>query len=560
MSRKSKKLSATLAFLSLFVLASCDTEEVKLPKDYKEPVFSVTQDKDGNTLAEDKKRDYYDGVTTSDAVYERTVKDILLKLSEKAHEDKPVYNVVDDTSLKYSSVADHGDTSFPTASGNSNLESRAKDNMVSAASGSSYLKDNLFYETKYAKYLNENYYYLDIDSSKVSSTGKFLTPDLTYSDIYSSTTTAEDAYKKYREHELYDDMKVNYLTSEYIYNKSYASIGNTNARKVQIVSIVDRSDEPGDAKLLLDAYVKDYILGKGGKHPELLGKDPDFKVLSRLWKGITKKDAEALGLDSSRYGDVVLSDKEESWLEEYKFRTDSTSCTLLGKVTSDVEKIKRGQDNWKLINSDLESTYTGTYAHSLEEGVQNAIDDIAKRNLVTKGLYLKGTGISSLPQSLSDRLFSPRVSTSKNTVDNMKKKENIGTSEDLTVYEPDGYRYLTVADTVSSDPISKILYYDSSSKTYYITRVLDVVDTSALSKSNSDSIYTSDAAKEQIAREVAYTMSTTGSYKSEASVYWLSRVDFSYSDKDFLEYMKTNYKDVFKTDNPYADEPKFKLA
>ena len=554
MSKKSKKLSATLAFLSLFVLASCDTEEVKLPTDYKEPIFSVTQDKDGNTLAEDKKRDYYDGVTTSDAVYERTVKDILLKLSEKAHDgNKPVYNVVDDTSLKYTSVADYSGT-FPTASGDSNLESRAKDNMVSAASGSSYLKDNLFYENKYAKYLNENYYYLDIDSSKVSSTGKFLTPDLTYSDIYSST--AEDAYKKYREHELYEDMKVNYLTSEYIYNKSYASIGNTNARKVQIVSIVDRSDEAGDAKLLLDAYVKDYILGTG-THKELLGKDPEFKVLSRLWKGITKKDATSLGLNSSRYGDVVLSNAEESWLEEYNLRTDSTSRTLLGKVTSDVEKINRGLDNWKLINSDLESTYTGSYAHSLEEGIESAIDDIAKRNLVTKGLYLKGTGISSLPQGLSDRLFSPRVSTSKTMVDKMKT--NKGTSEDLTVYEPDGYRYLTVADTVSSDAISNILYYDSSSKTYYITRVLDVVDTSALSKSNSDSIYTSDAAKEQIAREVAYTMSTTGSYKSEASVYWLSRVDFSYSDADFLEYMKTNYKDVFKTDNSYADEPKFTL-
>ena len=356
--------------------------------------------------------------------------------------------------------------------------------------------------------------------------------------------------------ELYEDMKVNYLTSEYIYNKSYASIGNTNARKVQIVSIVDRSDEAGDAKLLLDAYVKDYILGTGN-HKELLGKDPEFKVLSRLWKGITKKDATSLGLNSSRYGDVVLSDAEESWLEEYKLRTDSTSRTLLGKVTSDVEKINRGLDNWKLINSDLESTYTGSYAHSLEEGIESAIDDIAKRNLVTKGLYLKGTGISSLPQGLSDRLFSPRVSTSKTTVDKMKT--NKGTSEDLTVYEPDGYRYLTVADTVSSDAISNILYYDSSSKTYYITRVLDVVDTSALSKSNSDSIYTSDAAKEQIAREVAYTMSTTGSYKSEASVYWLSRVDFSYSDADFLEYMKTNYKDVFKTDNSYADEPKFTL-
>ena len=67
------------------------------------------------------------------------------------------------------------------------------------------------------------------------------------------------------------------------------------------------------------------------------------------------------------------------------------------------------------------------------------------------------------------------------------------------------------------------------------------------------------AKKEQIAREVAYTMSTTGSYKTNSIVYWLSRTDIKYSDEDFLEYMKSNYKDVFKSDNPYASEDKIVL-
>ena len=557
MSRKSKKFSAALAIFSLAFLASCSTTEIKLPTDYSDEAFTHFNNQDGTDLAENKKRDYYDGVTTSDAVYERTVKDVLLKLSDMAHGDnKPVYNVTDDTTLKYTSIADYTGT-FPSASGNSNLESRSKDSMVSTAKGGSYSKNNLYFENKYAKYLNQNYYYLTADESKASSTGKFLTPDMTYENIYSSDL--ESAYSAYRQRELYDDMKVNYLTAEYIYTKSYASIGNTNARKVQVIAIADRSDEPGDAKLLLDAYINDYIQGDG-YYPALKGTDPEFKVLARLWKGITKDNVKSLlgsADDASRYGDVVLSDEEVAWLKHYNIITDSSSRTLLGKVKADVKKINDGLENWRKIDSDLESTYTGSYAHSLEYGITSSIDDIAKRDLVTKGLYLKSSGISSLPGGLTDRLFSPRLTSSKSEI--TKMKENLGESEDYTVYEADGYRYLTVSDTVAGDDANNILYYDSSSKTYYITRVLDVVDTAGLSKSATDSIYDTDAKKEQIAREVAYAMSTTGSNKSDAAIYWLSRVDFSYSDEDFLEYMKTNYKDIFKTDNTYASEPKFKL-
>lgn len=563
MNKKMKRFSTALSLFALVTLASCSTDEIKYPDDYDQPVFNEDNISDDD-LAEDTKRYYYNDLTTSDSIYERTVKDVLLKIAETgyntsgdADDGKAVYTLADDFSTRYTSVAD-STGSFASADGESNLLARSQDSFLSTAKGGTYDEDNLFHEYKYAKYLYENYYYLDntaIDAAfKDNDNGLLVTPDLTYSDVY-TTTAVESQYETYMAKELYEDMKINYLTAEYIYKKSYASIGNSNARKVMVVAITDREDEPGDAKTLLDAYIDDYVKGTGD-YPKLLGTDPDFSVLSRLWKGITTEAANTLSAHGAeRYGTMVLSDDEEAWLKHYGIITDTESHTLIGEILDDKEKLDDGDASRLKVDSDLESTYTGTYTYDVATGLEKAVDDIAQKDLTTKGLYLKSSGISALPSTLTDRLFSPKVTTSKSDVDTMKA--NPGTAVDYTVYEPDGYRYLTVADTLNNDESDNILYYDSSSKTYYLTRVLDVVDTAGLSLTATDSIYDTAEKKEQIAREVAYAMSTTGSYKSDAGVYWLSRVDFTYSDSDFLEYMKSNYKDVFKTENPYSSEAKY---
>ena len=402
-------------------------------------------------------------------------------------------------------------------------------------------------------YLNETYYYLNFNLSEVSNQGKLLTPFLQYSDIFSNNAN----YQTYMQKELQDDMRINYLTAEYIYQKSYASIGNSNARKVQIIALTDRSDEPGAAKKLLNAYIQDYV--KGDK------KDKDFSVLSRLWKGITPDAANEIA--NSRYGsEIVLSADEEQWLREKdilpsdKNQDATSSGTLVGKVLADKKKLEAVRDNFHQVDTSLESTYTGSYAYDYKTGVRKAIDDIATKNLVTEGIYLSSSGISSIPSDLSSRIFSPKISTEKSTIDLMKKDaaEGKDVRRDITVYGKDGYRYLTTSDTISGTN-DNLFYYDASSKTYYLTRILDVVSASALSTTNTSSIYDTAEKKEQIAREVAYTMSTTGSYKTNSIVYWLSRTDIKYSDEDFLEYMKSNYKDVFKSDNPYASEDKIVL-
>ena len=635
-----KKLTASLAAISLLVLAGCSDDEMRYPTNYKDTIVStITNDKGEEVpTAQDTFKKYFQSLTNDDAVYEKAVKKVLTTLSDNVHgmldttasiPGKATYAAVNDQN-KYVSVADkyyvngtkNAIYDTPTEA-TFNLKERAKDTFVSTAKGGSYEEDNEWDESKYAKYLAENYYYLSkdvLDSNydgettleKNATVQKLVNTSLKYDDLYSSANATQ--YTTYMENELYDDMKVNYLTAEYIYNKSYASIGNSNARKVQVIAIADRSDETGDAQKLMDAYVKDYIQDKNSS---LLGTDTDFTVLSKLWKcltvqslvrlvgsdengdaylSVTLRDTTTntyqitwnLGLDEdkknetkalfARYGvtltdttasidalSEVLTPTQEAWLENNDVidadNNQYKSGTLVGKVLEDAEDLVEGKENWHKLDSSLESTYTGSYTYETTTGLRKAVDDLYVKDLTTEGTYLKSAGISSLPSSLTDRIFSTRVSAKTSVVNELKSNPGVK-GDDLTVYENDGYRYVTVADTISTDT-NNIVYYDASSKTYYLTRVLDVVDTAAIANPNEDSstsIYATAEQKQQIAWEVAYAMATTGSYKSDAGVYWLSRLNFEYFDENFLEYMKSNYKDVFKSENPYASATKIDLA
>ena len=634
-----KKLTASLAAISLLVLAGCSEDEMRYPSNYKDTIVSTIKNDNNEEVptAQDTFKKYFQSLTNDDAVYEKAVKKVLTTLADNVHgmldttESTPrlaTYAAVNDQN-KYVSVADQyyingAKNEIYNVSSNktSNLEARAKDNFVSTAKGGSYEEDNEWDESKYAKYLAENYYYLSNDVlaegydgetslEKNATVQKLVTSSMEYDDLYSAANA--DAYNTYMQKELFDDMKVNYLTAEYIYNKSYASIGNSNARKVQVIAIADRSDETGDAQKLMDAYVKDYIQDKNSS---LLGTDKDFSILSKLWKGLTveslvrlvgsdndgkayltitrKADNSAydvawnVGLPAekktetkklfARYGvtlgddtltidslSEVLTPAQEAWLEKYDIidaqNGEYISGTLVGKVLEDAEKLVEGKNNWHKLDSSLESTYTGSYSYETSTGLRKAVDDLVVRDLTTEGTYLKSAGISSLPSALTDRIFSTRVSARTSVVNTLKNNPGVK-GDDLTIYENDGNRYVTVADTISTDD-NNIVYYDASSKTYYLTRILDVVDTAAIANPTEDStasIYTKAEQKQQIAWEVAYAMATTGSYKSDAGVYWLSRLNFEYFDDSFLEYMKSNYKDVFKTENPYASATKIDLA
>ena len=572
--KKTKRVLPVLATLLLLSSCSTSSDPVKYPSDYKDKIFDNSViNSDPNIIGNDWKHYYDDVIPSKSSIYTNLLTQMLVDVSTVAHNNdgtegsgSDVTRIMKDFDNQAHSVYKDGEYSSSVAY--DNVKERAKDKMFSTVTvDSANVKDNLFYESKFVS-AQQLAYTLGgtFDDTKVSSQGVLVNPNTTYEDVFK----AGDQYSYYLEKTYYNDLKIQYLTADYIYNKSYASIGNSTARKVQIVKLTDRTDNVGAAKRLLQAYVEDYISNPSSP---LLGKDPEFKVLSKLWKGITSSFVDSIegGAFSSRYDEnTYLTSEEISWLKDKKLMTDTTSDLAIGKIMADKKKLDKmdidnpaNENPYSSYISELEDTYTEKYKLSIGVGLRNAVDKIVKDNYVTEGIYTSSDSIDSLPAALKNNIFSVNLALDKSTVDNMKnKKDKDGKDSDnyvsidgVSIFQADGNRYIINNGSTSSDD-NKIIYYDSENKAYYLVRILDAVSNASLSQSSTTSMYDSAKKKEQIAREVAFKLASSDTYKKEATIYYLRRLNIDYSDSDFLNYLKENYKDLFKTESTYDQEPK----
>lgn len=569
-----KKLRKSLSILSLsLILTSCSSSTpVKYPTDYSDKVFDNSRfdGTDSNPIYGNDLKHYYDSVISSKSdIYKDTLNQILLDISKYAYNNdgtkgSDVTHILNDYNPSRS-VYKNG-----VATGEyDNLLTRAKESMLdSVTSNTSYINNNLFYESKFVA-AQQLEYTLGTNFSEdgVHADGLLVTPTTTFEQAFGAN------YTTYIENTYYDDLRLQYLTADYIYNKSYASIGNSLARKVQVVQLTDRTDNPGAAKRLLTEYVKDYISGKDSTHPELLGTDPEFEILSRMWRGISKEFVQSLenGSYVDRYQEsTYLTSDEISWLTEKKLMSSSSSDLLLGKVMTDKKNLDKmkldsadNEDPYSNIDSSLESTYTNSYAYSVDTGIRNKIDEYAQYTYVTKGVFPSSASVNGIPTTLKNNIFSVNLALDKATVDKMKNKQDKdGNAVDdyqsidgVSIFQADGNRYLINNGSVSSDD-NQIIYYDSDSKSYFLVRILDGVSNTALNVNSTTSMYETKEVKEQIAREVAFELASDDTYKKEATIYYLRRSNIEFSDDDFLEYLKSNYKDLFKASSNYDDEPK----
>lgn len=572
--KKTKRVLPVLATLLLLSSCSTSSDPVKYPSDYKDKIFDNSViNSDPNIIGNDWKHYYDDVIPSKSSIYTNLLTQMLVDVSTVAHNNdgtegsgSDVTRIMKDFDNQAHSVYKDGEYSSSVAY--DNVKERAKDKMFSTVTvDSANVKDNLFYESKFVS-AQQLAYTLGgtFDDTKVSSQGVLVNPNTTYEDVFK----AGDQYSYYLEKTYYNDLKIQYLTADYIYNKSYASIGNSTARKVQIVKLTDRTDNVGAAKRLLQAYVEDYISNPSSP---LLGKDPEFKILSKLWKGITSSFVDSIegGAFSSRYDEnTYLTSEEISWLKDKKLMTDTTSDLAIGKIMADKKKLDKmdidnpaNENPYSSYISELEDTYTEKYKLSIGVGLRNAVDKIVKDDYVTEGIYTSSDSIDSLPAALKNNIFSVNLALDKSTVDNMKnKKDKDGKDSDnyvsidgVSIFQADGNRYIINNGSTSSDD-NKIIYYDSENKAYYLVRILDAVSNASLSQSSTTSMYDSAKKKEQIAREVAFKLASSDTYKKEATIYYLRRLNIDYSDSDFLNYLKENYKDLFKTESTYDQEPK----
>jgi len=491
--KTTKKLAKVLLVCtSLTLLVACDDDITNYPSNSDEYVLDQSEcDSDiQSAITDNQYEDVYDNISDSNSVSAQTLDNILYKLAQE--------NLVDDYAVS-----------------DADFNEKYQEKMIETATSGSYSTDNEFDEYRFALSLIGDMYDIktadgsnSLDDIKNAANKIVIDPDNyetveeEFNDIFNLDYS--DYIERYYKPMIYRQ----YLYAKYIYDQSYASIGNTNARDVTIVKITDDTDNPGSASKLVNAYVEKYIEDKSVL-------DVDISDLARLWKGVNITDEEADWLDS--LGIVTLADE----------------------IDLDIDEI---HDSEYLTDSSLESQYTGGYTYPVEHGKELALSNLKTTDLVTDGIFLKSSGLTDLPSDLKTRIFSTNYSTDVDGVEN-------GTVKDVSYVTTHGdttYRFVTPEVSLTGSG-ANIINYDSDSNSYYIVQVNSIVTTSRIAKSDSDSDEVK-AYKRELATEAAYEMAASESYRKSAIVWLLLNNDIDYSDEDFYDYIDTNYPAVFEDD------------
>ena len=529
--RKNKLLQVLLLPAFAVVLASCDSDIVNYPSNASSKIVDVTFTGEGQSkVGEITDNEYSDVYKKYSNVPSNTLDTFLYN---KAKEVVPAaFGFANDTEFFASKYC---------------VDKYKKEMMKSARSGT-YSTDNVFDEYRFASTLIGQMYQIktsegktDYASLKSASFKGIVTPDMNFNDVFKLD------YSDYINRYFKPTYFRQYLVANYIYEHSYQSIGNTLARGTSIITLEDPTDYPGLALDYINVFFDKYIANASS---DATVSSASLRKLERLWKGL-KEDGTP----------ITSSDSEYSFYTSeltFKLNGQEVPNTAYNRIQLNASKVTPG--NEYKTDSTLETSFSSTNTYTVEKGINLAISSLQISDLVTEDIYMKSSGITDMPSSLTDRIFSTNYVTN---VDNVAS----GASSDNSYVKffSDNYiRFVTPAKREASDAITgQDLSFNNSGK-YYLATInnalttkltvnnatydtSEIVSTSRISKNSSDSQEVANF-KRDLAYEVAFNMATTDTYKKASIVYLFTHNHISYSDPDFYDYMKTNYSDCFNSD------------
>ena len=279
-------------------------------------------------------------------------------------------------------------------------------------------------------------------------------------------------------------------------------------------------------KNTVDAFLSEFV-AKGVS---------DLNILSKLWKGVDY---------SNENGE--LSTELKNVISTYNLRT------LADNIEDDFLKIMDYNpitDTYtpkskELTDSTLESSFTSSYTQPAIKGKEQKDIELAKKELVTDGWYIKNGGLTSLPTSIRSRLFDIRTASDFHTIaENEASKKNEGTYNFLQYHNGTTFLVPQISETGSSNELSNVVFYDRDSSTYYIIIVEDALNSSVLNLSQAANKEEEKAIRKN-AHEVAKMLGTKDSNKTEATIHYLKNAGIIFHDEDVYDYFKSNYGDAF---------------
>lgn len=506
--RKINKILA-VAFAAL-TLVACDDIVAK-------PTVVI----DENVLVDinfnDKDHDWYDdynndfGVIYDKMVDAGTSNSVIMDAITRTFAVKEVSRFYGLTTEEFEAVLDDAKATLNNKGSNSLTENQnklktiivkyLKKALVSKVKSGSYTKDNKYFEEKLVNELRNSLYNIPAQEKYIGDDKDVYILPGDYETMFANLLSAD--YSDYIEKNIYPTLLKELLTSVYLYENSYTSIGRAYAREVSYIKIDTISTHKESTPLLIDAFFKNYVNGTAKF---------DLNQLAKLYKGV----------------DLTT--------EEQKFLTDNGIFTKHDIITEELAKVGvLNGDEYNILpendpnrDATLISSYTGNYSYPVSHGKQLKEDELKTLDIVVDedDLVIKNGGVSNLPSDMRNRLFSSSVNNYTTEIANAN-------GEKVKILLPKK----TPTDPNASFT-SKYAYYADNA--YYIVLVGDSYNISSLSDK--------DATKD-VAMEISRILAKTTNKQKDALLHYLEQYEYEFGDQDFYDYIEEIYPDILEDED-----------
>lgn len=374
-----------------------------------------------------------------------------------------------------------------------------------------------------------------------------VTPDIKAENVFTDNILHKSYYGSYIDDEIMPDIYRDALVQQYIFDEQEKTLGASSARKINYVTIkYDDLDESLYADKLVKGFVKNYLIKENANIIDA------FNLLSSTWNG------EFMNAEDD---DIVASD-------EWKLLADLNlvdATTVSGDIidTKDTKSYIKGSAYGDLVEdyakldvnpakSSATKDYTGGNKYVKEIGFELESDKIGLNDHVTEGWFVKSSSeISSLPDSIKNRLFNLAVATGKNAEANATNAAATIKNGTDKIEVTDGNKYIANVYgnyflrnsnlKANQEDYETVIFNDTSAHTYYIVNVEEAVSTNFMN---------SDAAKNDYALriDVASLLSSNDTNITLSKKHWLEKCEITYHDQSVYDYFQSNFPELFEDD------------
>lgn len=372
-----------------------------------------------------------------------------------------------------------------------------------------------------------------------------------------------DTYINYIELTVLPDIYRNELTAYYLQNQNFGTLRMSSARKVDYISLTQNSERPDSIYNLMNAYCKivinqdvtNYAAADLAYLEENKNTIFGFTFLESLSKGTYAEfieqnvDADHVAFVTTVAEDVytlaswtpydlnvILPDADDLTYVTNLVGTDTSIYveSSLGDIIDDYSKLS---DNRFQDDETIRTDFTNSGAYSKETGLTIKYQALLTQDNTSYDWVMAG-GLSSLPETYQRRAFLSQVAT---------EFYDVGKNETGTygINKNGNYYLLSSPYETGSDTPYLITTTSETSSTYYLVRIDEAVKGSYIDSSSTDQHKFSDEKAWDVAHTMAYSLSSSDSWRSAARSYFVEQMKFIFHDTDVYNWFKSTYPDIY---------------